>query len=75
MFKQSLVKFDRKRKLDLLIGKVAAKMAKDNNDPLYRKYARLRKGYFAIKAKINAKYGARARKAAMRIAMSSKNSK
>jgi hypothetical protein len=75
MFKQSIVKFDRKRKLDMLVGKIASKMATDANDPLAKKYLKLRKAYFGIKEKIMRKYGPRAKKAAMQIANSSNRKK
>ncbi len=72
MFKQSLVKFDRKKKLDMLIGKIAVKMATEANDPLARKYLKVKKIYFGLKDKMMQKYGARARKAAMQIANKSR---
>ncbi len=64
----SIRKVTRQDKLKLLQGKIASKMAKDANDPLYTKYAKLRKAYFGFKEKIQKKYGMRARKAAKDIA-------
>lgn len=68
MLKMTMRKVTKESKLALLAGKLAAKMARDNKDPLYRKYEKLRKAYFGVKGKIQAKYGNRAKMAAKKIA-------
>ncbi len=68
----SLKKFGKQEKLKLLAGKVAVKLAKEQNDPLLTKYNKFRKKYFDIKKQIQKKYGVRAMQAAKKIAMKSK---
>lgn len=59
--KTSFVKVTRQTKIDRAIGALATKLAKEMNDPYYRKMVKFRDKYFAMREKIKTKYGPKVR--------------
>jgi len=59
--KTSFVKVTRQTKIDRAIGQLATKLAKETNDPWYRKMIKHRDKYFNFRNKIKTKYGPKVR--------------
>jgi len=59
--KTSFVKVTRQTKIERAIGSLATKLAKEMNDPYYKKMVKFRDKYFAMRAKIKVKYGPKVR--------------
>ena len=59
--KTSFVKVTRQTKIDRAIGSLATKLAKETNDPWYRKMIKHREKYFSIRKKIKTKYAPKVR--------------
>jgi hypothetical protein len=59
--KTSFVKVTRQTKIDRAIGALATKMAKELDDPYYKKMVKFRDKYFAMREKIKTKYAPRVR--------------
>jgi len=59
--KTSFVKVTRQTKIDRAIGALATKLAKEMNDPYYKKMVKFRDKYFAMREKIKTKYGPKVR--------------
>lgn len=59
--KTSYVKVTRQTKIDRAIGQLATKLAKEMNDPWYRKMVKFRDKYFSMRQKIKTKYGPKVR--------------
>jgi len=56
----SLVRMTKRRKAKMKVSSAAIQIAKEHNDPLYKKYKALRKKYFNYKKKLVKKYGSKA---------------
>lgn len=67
----SIVRVSRKEKVSRAIGTFAIQMAKEKNDPLYKRYEKFRKKYLDAKERIIKKYAPRVRSKARRSVMSS----
>ena len=63
MQQKSIVVLDKNRKLKMLIGATAIRLAKEANDPLYEKYVSYREKYLELKNQIIQKYGRKAQQA------------
>ncbi|MHA1866642.1 MAG: hypothetical protein ACTSXD_01090 [Candidatus Heimdallarchaeaceae archaeon] len=63
--KTSFVKVTRQTKIDRAIGALATKMAKELNDPWYKKMVKYRDKYFKTRKKIRTKYAPRVRSRAI----------
>lgn len=59
--KTSFVKVTRQTKIDRAIGSLATKMAKELDDPYYKKMVKFRDKYFSMREKIKTKYAPRVR--------------
>jgi len=59
--KTSYVKVTRQTKIDRAIGSLSTKLAKETDDPWYKKMVKFRDKYFSIRKKIKTKYGPRVR--------------
>ena len=59
----STIKRTKEDKIAALIGNMALKLAKKNNDPLYEKYAKYRRQYLELKKELIQKYMSRAKQA------------
>lgn len=59
--KTSFIKVTRQTKIDRAIGALSTKLAKEMNDPYYRKMVKFREKYFAMREKIKTKYGPKVR--------------
>jgi hypothetical protein len=57
----SFAKITRQTKIDRAIGALSTKLAKEMNDPWYRKMVGFRKKYFDFRNKIKVKYGPKVR--------------
>jgi len=57
----SIVKMDKERKIKMLVGQVAIRIAKEKGDPLYDKYKKYRELYLETKRQIIEKYANRAK--------------
>ena len=60
----STIKRTKQDKLAALVGNLALKIAKKNNDPMYEKYAKYRKQYLELKKELIRKYMSKAKQAA-----------
>jgi len=60
----STIKRTKQDKLAALVGNLALKIAKKNNDPMYEKYAKYRKQYLELKQELIRKYMSKAKQAA-----------
>ena len=67
----SIVRVSRKEKVSRAIGTFAIQMAKEKNDPLYKRYEKFRRKYLDAKERIIKKYAPRVRSKARRSVMSS----
>ena len=63
--KTSFIKVTRQTKIDRAIGSMSTKLAKEMNDPYYRKMIKFREKYFAMRKKIKTKYGPKVRSRAI----------
>jgi hypothetical protein len=70
--RMSITKIDRKDKLARLGGSMAAKLAKERNDPDYKKMIKFKKLWIKYKEKVMRKYGMRGKQAARKAAMKTK---
>ena len=61
----SFVKVTRQTKIDRAIGSLATKLAKEMNDPYYKKMVKFREKYFSMRTKIKTKYGPKVRSRAI----------
>lgn len=59
--KTSFVKVTRQTKIDRAIGALSTKLAKETNDPWYKKMVKFRDKYFSMRKKIKQKYAPRVR--------------
>lgn len=59
--KTSFVKVTRQTKIDRAIGALSTKLAKELNDPYYKKMVSFRKKYFSMREKIRQKYSPKVR--------------
>lgn len=59
--KTTYTKVTRQTKIDRAIGQLATKLAKEANDPWYRKMVKHREKYFSMRDKIKTKYGPKVR--------------
>lgn len=59
-YRNKMIKFSKKRQLDMAASALAHKMAREVNDPMEKKYRRLWKIVKNLKLKIREKYGNRA---------------
>ena len=59
--KTSFIKVTRQTKVDRAIGALATKMAKEMDDPYYRKMVKFRDKYFSMREKIRTKYAPKVR--------------
>jgi hypothetical protein len=59
--KTSFIKVTRQTKIDRAIGQLSTKLAKETNDPWYRKMVKFREKYFAMRSKIKTKYAPKVR--------------
>lgn len=59
--KTSYVKVTRQTKIDRAIGQLATKLAKETDDPWYKKMVKFREKYFSMRDKIKTKYGPKVR--------------
>ena len=57
---KSVVVLDEQRKIKMLVGATAIKLAKEADDPLYKKYESARKKYLEYKTAIIKKFGKKA---------------
>ena len=60
----STIKRTKQDKVAALVGNLALKIAKKNNDPMYEKYAKYRKQYLELKKELIRKYMSKAKQAA-----------
>ena len=60
----STIKRTKQDKVAALVGNLALKIAKKNNDPMYEKYAKYRKQYLELKQELIRKYMSKAKQAA-----------
>lgn len=63
--KTSFIKVTRQTKIDRAIGALSTKIAKELDDPYYKKMVKFRDKYFAMREKIKTKYGPRVRSRAI----------
>lgn len=56
----SMVKRTRQAKLQAMAGALAIQIAKERQDPLYKKFKRFRDKYWSMKRRIKTKYGQKA---------------
>ena len=61
MLKPSRIVLTRERKIKMLIGTIAIKLAKKNNDSLYKRYAKARQIMLKLRKAIIKRYRNRAR--------------
>jgi hypothetical protein len=59
--KTSFIKVTRQTKIDRSIGALATKLAKEMNDPWYKKMVKFRDKYFSMRGKIRTKYAPKVR--------------
>lgn len=59
--KTSFVKVTRQTKIDRAIGALSTKLAKELDDPYYKKMVKFREKYFAMREKIKTKYSPKVR--------------
>jgi len=59
--KTSFVKVTRQTKIDRAIGALATKLAKEMDDPYYKKMVKFREKYFSMREKIRTKYAPKVR--------------
>lgn len=59
--KTTYTKVTRQTKIDRAIGALATKLAKEMDDPWYRRMVSFREKYFAMRRKIRVKYGPKVR--------------
>lgn len=59
--KTSFIKVTRQTKIDRAIGALSTKLAKEMDDPWYRKMVKFREKYFSMREKIKTKYGPKVR--------------
>jgi len=59
--KTSYAKITRQTKIDRTIGALATKLAKELDDPWYKRMVSFRKKYFSMREKIKTKYGPKVR--------------
>ena len=59
--KTSYAKITRQTKVDRAIGALSTKLAKEMNDPWYKKMVKFRDKYFSMREKIKTKYGPKVR--------------
>lgn len=57
----SFIKVTRQTKIERAIGSLATKLAKEMNDPYYKRMVKFREKYFAMRTKIKTKYGPKVR--------------
>jgi len=60
----STIRVTRKDKLNMASGAASLRIAKMNQDPLYKQYKKLRAMALKVKAKLKTKYGSKGRRAA-----------
>lgn len=60
----STIRRTKQDKIAALVGNLALKIAKKNNDPMYEKYAKYRKQYLELKQELIRKYMSKAKQAA-----------
>ena len=60
----STIKRTKQDKIAALVGNLALKIAKKNNDPMYEKYAKYRRQYLELKQELIRKYMSKAKQAA-----------
>ena len=63
--KTSFIKVTRQTKIDRAIGALATKLAKESNDPWYRKMVKSRDKYFKFRKMIKQKYAPKVRSRAI----------
>lgn len=59
--KTSFIKVTRQTKIERAIGALSTKLAKEMDDPYYKKMVKFREKYFAMRLKIRTKYGPKVR--------------
>lgn len=69
ILKMSMQRIGRQEKLDRLGGSMAAKLAKDKNDPDYKKMIKYKTLWKKFKEKVMRKYAVRGKQAARKAAM------
>jgi hypothetical protein len=57
----SVTKITRQTKIDRAIGALSTKLAKETNDPLYKKMIRFRDKFFSFRERIKKKYAPKVR--------------
>ncbi|MEM4385637.1 MAG: hypothetical protein QXD03_03725 [Candidatus Anstonellales archaeon] len=62
-FKNTIVKATRQAKTKRAGSRIAIKIARENNDPLYDRYVMARKKYLELKKRLIEKYKSKARRA------------
>lgn len=72
VLKMSMRRIDRQEKLNRLGGSMAARLAKDKNDPDYKKMIKYKNLWKKFKAKVMRKYAVRGKQAARKAAMKSR---
>lgn len=72
LLKMSMTRIDRQSKLDRLGGSMAARIAKDKNDPDYKKMIKYKNLWKKFKEKVMRKYKVRGTQAARKAAMKTK---
>lgn len=72
VLKMSMRRIDRKEKLARLGGSMAARLAKEKNDPDYKKMIKFKKLWIKYKSKVMRKYAIRGKQAARKAAMKTK---
>ena len=72
ILKMSMRRIDRQEKLNRLGGSMAARIAKDKNDPDYKKMIKFKNLWIKYKEKVMRKYGIRGKQAARKAAMKTK---
>lgn len=61
----SFIKVTRQTKIERAIGSLSTKLAKEMDDPYYKKMVKFREKYFAMRKKIRTKYGPKVRSRAI----------
>lgn len=72
VLKMSMRRIGRQEKLSRLSGSMAARIAKDKNDPDYKKMIKYKKLWIKFKKKVMRKYKVRGKQAARKAAMRTK---
>jgi len=63
--KTSFINVTRQTNIDRAIGSMSTKLAKEMDDPYYKKMIKFREKYFAMRKKIKTKYGPKVRSRAI----------